>query len=149
MKRKAFFKAWQKRLEGVGIRCDQVDELPGIDRAANVLREGSKIQAEIRKLGAVDDDRIRALPRESDTTWVAVVRPFPAWLKADDRIVRPYVRLVADITNSSILSTDMHDRLPSANWLKEGLAVAMLSAGRGEPRRPLPSRSTRRSLSTN
>ncbi|MEW4530154.1 hypothetical protein [Maioricimonas sp. JC845] len=124
MKRKGFFKAWQKRLERVDIRCELVDELPEIDRTISLLIEGARVRAASRTLGDVDDDQLLALPQR-DTTWVAIVRPLPAWVRADDRMVRPWVRLIANATNPAILSSDMIDTPPWSDWLREGLAVAM------------------------
>ncbi|MFG0331939.1 MAG: DUF6930 domain-containing protein [Maioricimonas sp. JB049] len=135
MKRKGFFNAWQKRLEGVGIRCELVDELPAIDRTASLLLVGAKNLAARRQLGDADGDRLRALPRD-DAMWVTLVRPLPTWVRADNRVIRPWVRLIVDATIPAIISSDMNDTKPSADWLKQGLAVSMLAPGSGDPRRP-------------
>ncbi|MEW4530926.1 hypothetical protein [Maioricimonas sp. JC845] len=135
MKRKGFFQAWQKRLDDVGIRCELADELPGIDYLLDVLDKGWQQRQQARQ-GDFSDDQLRELSLEQGAVWRATVRQLPAWLHIEEEIVQPWVRMVVDLGNLTVLETQITNARPPEDWLREGLAMAMLSPGIGQPRRP-------------
>ncbi|WP_197443981.1 DUF6930 domain-containing protein [Maioricimonas rarisocia] len=137
MKRKGFFSAWQKRLGKVGIDCKLVKELPEIDRSLEIVQLDEDRRQLATQEDALSDDRLRELPLQENAVWRVAARQLPTWLNIEGEMVRPYVRLVVDLTEAKILQSDLSEgeTLPDG-WLKEGLAITMLSPGVGDPRRP-------------
>ncbi|MFG0336055.1 MAG: DUF6930 domain-containing protein [Maioricimonas sp. JB049] len=137
MKRKGFFTLWHKRLGKVGIDCKLVKHLPEVDRALDIVKKDEERRQLATLEGAISDDRLRQLPLAQGEMWLASVRKLTVSLRVAGGVLRPYVRMLMDLTNETMLLSDLSDdeEIPE-DWLKEGLALAMLSPGAGDPRRP-------------
>jgi tetratricopeptide (TPR) repeat protein len=84
---------------------------------------------------AASKTRLRRLELEPDV-WQADARVLPVWITSGDRPHRPWVVVVASLTDGTILGQEVCEQPPSPDVLWDILAKVMQSPAVGEPRRP-------------
>jgi tetratricopeptide (TPR) repeat protein len=79
--------------------------------------------------------RLARLPR-SDEVWQADARVLPIWVNVPDDPRRPWVVVVASLTEGLILGQQVSERPPTSADLWDALANVMADPAVGDPRRP-------------
>lgn len=138
--RKAFFSAWQSKLKQIGIACRLCDRLGAVE---NVLEESmppAEMLQRIGNFGTPDEVEnwpdIDELPQQVGEIWQAGLRPISTWMEIDGRMQRPWVVLVADVTNDLILATEVIEAESDVDRLWHGVHAALCRPATGEPHRP-------------
>lgn len=130
---KTFLKAWQTKLEQVGIECALCDALEHIDQILErmPLRPGTHAETVTSEPG-----ELAALPQEPGEVWQADVRHLPTWLDQDGEPKRPWTAMVVNRDQDLLLSNELTTEAPTADWLWQGIAQALEHPAAGEPHRP-------------
>lgn len=132
-----FPKAWQTKLEQVGVRPVMLEEL------ATITRISRKVEARITAAAA---DRAAdtatpatatatiladcaALPRQAGDVWEALVRRAPAWVTGEGQPYLPWLAIVASRAGDELLNVDMTRSRPESESLVRFVGRTMLAAG--------------------
>jgi tetratricopeptide (TPR) repeat protein len=137
---KTFQSAWQSKLEQVGIDCRQCNALAHVDR---IMEDTGRVESMAQRLLPSSDvtpdapgTDIAELPQNAAEIWQADVRLLPAWINVGGQPHRPWVTLVANVTDDLILATDLDGQAPEPNGLWRALQSAIERPAAGAPHRP-------------
>jgi tetratricopeptide (TPR) repeat protein len=86
-------------------------------------------------LGFIKKWLTKHLPQEEDG-WQADFRPLPIWTRVGGKPVRPWVVLVASVSNDLVLAHEIPEETPPAALLWDTLVRAMQNPAAGDPHRP-------------
>ncbi len=137
---KTFAKAWQSKLEEIGVACRQCSEL---DQLAEMFRamDSEKLNRRLSLIGGQGEDvelgDVAQLPQYVEEVWQADVRRLQMWISGgDDEPARPWIALVANRADGTILANQLTMEEPDENWFWRNLQLAMCNPAVGEARRP-------------
>lgn len=137
--RNTWFHRWRSKLQQIGVTCRLNESLEHVDR---LLAEAApQFEAAQRMAsGASSADigwfEIEALPQRPGEIWEAEMRRLPAWIQVAGEPTRPWVLLVADVSNELILATEIAAEEPGVDWLLRGVWQAICRPAVGEPHLP-------------
>lgn len=137
--RKTWFRVWQPKLRDIGVECHLGEPSIELDRWFETMAEQfEKAQQVADELGPseVEWSKLAVLPQEPGEIWYAVLQQLPAWLQIAGEPKRPWVCLIVDTVNQTILATEIEMEEPSDDWLWKNVWHAMCSPVVGEARRP-------------
>ena len=138
VKRKTFFRLWQAKLAQIGVDCQVVDSLQRIDCLLDEVASPGDMHA---RVGVACDAHeefpdIASLPQNIGEDWQADVRQLDSWVSIDGQPQRPWIILVANITDDLIYTTDLTEAPPQPDWLWNGVQKAICEPAVGSPHRP-------------
>ena len=137
LSRKTLHRTWGSKLEQIGITCHLTDELVQIPAVINdclsSVRESGPLDGE--SLPA-DVTELESFPQQIGDVWLGSVGKLPAWIQVEGKMCRPTVLMVVDATNDLILTTELTQNEPPADWLWTGIQSAICRPVVGEPHRP-------------
>ena len=137
--RKTWFRSWRSKLEDIGIECQLADSLEHIDRwYQTALPQLDKAQRMADEPGPAEEEwsELASIPQRPGEIWQADVQQLPVWIQLAGEPKRPWVALVADTDNGTILATEIAMDEPADDWLLKSVWQAMRSPAVGEAHRP-------------
>ncbi len=140
VRRNAFYKAWQKKLQQIGVPCQLYDALDGLDHVIEHLLPASvsvrRFLEEPKSQVSVDLDELASLPQNVGESWQADVRRLPGWLEQDGELRRPWASLVTSPDEHLVLTQNLVMVPPPDEWIWKNVVDAILHPLMGEPHRP-------------
>ncbi len=137
---KTFHTTWQSKLKQIGIDCTVQDELDHIEHVVSETSpQGDFAERLSRFMAPLSDEEARdvaELPQQVGEVWQADARPIQAWLEVGGEPTRPWTTLVANVSESLILATDLSETPPEREGLWKSVQKAMLQPAAGAPHRP-------------
>jgi tetratricopeptide (TPR) repeat protein len=135
---KTLWKSWRARLDELQIECRLVEELDHVDFVVDNLPDVQLPPGNLREgaAPALDRSQLEALPQGFDETWQADFRRLPAWIDTEEGPSRPWIGMVINRVDGTVLAHDMLAEDPPRDWLWRLVAKAIESPCVGEPRRP-------------
>ena len=137
--RKTWFRAWQAKLRDIGVEFQLGEPSEELNRwFATMAEQLEKSQQVADKPGPSEEEwsKLAELPQEPGEIWCAVLQQLPVFIQIAGEPKRPWVCLVADTANQTILAMQFEMEEPSDDWLLKGVWQAMCSPAVGEAHRP-------------
>lgn len=137
--RKTWFRVWQSKLLGIGVECHLDEPSVELDRWFETMAEQfEKAQQVADKPEPSEGEwsKLAALPQKPGEIWHAVMQQLPVFIQVAGEPKRPWVCLVVDTVNQTILATEIEMDEPSDVWLLRSAWHAMCSPAVGEAHRP-------------
>ena len=133
---KTLFRAWQPKLERLGVRCEMSTDLEHVERVLEVLEH----HAGLERLSADDVEQrageLAELPQREAEVWQADIRKLALWITGEGAPQRPWCVLVTSRGEDLIIHQDVRMEPPNATWLRQAVLAGMLAPMVGEPYRP-------------
>ncbi|MEI8373448.1 MAG: tetratricopeptide repeat protein [Planctomycetota bacterium] len=140
VRRKAFLKAWQEKLQQIGISCRIYDALDGLDRVMeNLLPASTSVRRFLEGSESpvsFDLDELASLPQNMGESWQADVRRLPGWLEQAGELRRPWASLVTSRDEHTVLTQNLAMEPPPDEWIWKNVVDAVYRPLMGEPHRP-------------
>jgi len=140
VRRKAFIKAWQEKLQQIGIPCRLCDALDGLDHALeNLLPASTSVRRFLEGPEApvsVDLDELASLPQNMGESWQADIRRLPGWLEQSGELRRPWASLITSRDEHTVLTQNLAMDPPADDWIWKNVVDAIYRPLMGEPHRP-------------
>lgn len=133
---KTLCKAWEKKLAAVAIRCEHVSQMPDVDMLHEELM--ARVAQRMSRPGEslLSDDELDELPQVPEELWEADVRQLATWLGDKGVPVRPWLAIVSNSLEGTILAQDMTAGEPDESWFMHVIQQAMSNPSAGNPHRP-------------
>lgn len=126
---------WRHRFSDVDVDVES-DSLKDIDMIVSMMIDSFQQRETATEMPAMAQDELVELPQAAEESWQIEYRRMPIWIGERGTPERPWLILVGNCTDGTLLFQDMVMDDPDEAWLKDTLARAMSVPAVGDARRP-------------
>ncbi len=126
VRQKSLLRAWQTRLEDIGVLCRLVDATEWIDDVMQDIEQYDQARSVSDDELAERSSELDQLPLHEDEVWQADIIRMACWIEDEGIPQRPWLVVVANSDSSMIMSHDLSLESRSPELLWNAIQKAML-----------------------